>query len=110
MTLERKIPAFEEAYRGGCLKETEPVYLGMIADHGYAAADEMVRLIKTPHPDFPLRDAVLVLSFVNAQGTNLKLHPAHEVLRELSNESRDPAVREEARRTLLEIDARTKGP
>lgn len=110
LDLARKIAAFEEAYRGGCLRESENVYLGMISDHGGAAANEMLQLIKSPRADFPLRDVILVLGFINANGTELKRHPVYEALRGLASESNDATIREKARKTLIEIDTHTKRP
>lgn len=98
LTLDEKIAAFKQAYRSGCLRETENVYLGMIADHGTAAADEMLKVIKSPSADFPLRDAILVTGFVNANGVDLRQHAIYGELRLLAVDSNDPKLREEAQK------------
>jgi hypothetical protein len=103
-SLDHKIVSFENAYRDGCLRESENVYLGIISDHGAAAADAMLPLIRSPRQDFPVRAAIIVLGFVNAAGFDLRSHPVHEALRELASNAHDAKLREKAAATLAEID------
>ena len=106
LPLEAKVSAVRAAYRAGCLREVENVYLGVISNHGLAAADAMAAVIDSPPADFPLRSAVLVASFINANRVELRHHRLYDQLQHLAETSNDDEVKRLARRTVLEIETK----
>lgn len=106
LSLEQKIEEAEKAYRAGCLREVENVYLGMIADHGIAAADAMTTLIGTPRSDFPVRSAITVAGFINANRIELRGHPLYLELKRVATTSSNREERILAEKVLTEIDTK----
>lgn len=109
LPLEEKIAEYSAAHKNGCLvgrAGTYFQYLDMISGHGLAAADAMAKLVNSPQPDFPIRDVIIVASFINANGTELRGHPLYDALKSLAATHPDPEIRESARKCLVEIETK----
>jgi hypothetical protein len=94
---------YDQAKKEGCVRENSTALLGIIARHGYEAAEAMTSSLKGAGAMFPPQDAIRVLEFVHFSGADLRQHEALRALAELARTAPDPAVRKRARLAMAKI-------
>jgi hypothetical protein len=104
MTLSGQILRYKQARRENCIGENSTAFLGIIATHGYEAADAMVSALQKGKGEFPPDDALRVLEFVHFQGADLREHEALKVLEQIAGDATaDNRLREEASEAVQRI-------
>jgi hypothetical protein len=103
LPLREQMAVYDQAKEKGCVRENSTALLGIIAHHGYEAAEAMTSSLKGAGTMFPPEDAITVLEFVHFSGADLRQHEALRVLEELARAAPDPAVRKQARLAVARI-------
>lgn len=104
-SLERKIELYEAAIKRKCVTNDMLQLLTRMAEHGSAAADAMVELLKNPSPNFPVEHAIIVFELTRFQGVNLREHPGMAELRRLAVSGSDERARVAAQQAIRNIES-----
>lgn len=107
--LPEQIREYERGIREHCIRREMGGLTLDMARHGLDSANAMIELIRHPSPDFPLEDAVDILEWVHALGTDLRHHESMQVLENLATTASDPRVRAKAKETFELIKSHNPG-